>query len=69
VIIPGKVSFVKKEVVTKGRAEAVVHWKELSEIDRTVAMFRHYPEYQSPDSFKNIMKGLIDSGKYRFFME
>ncbi len=24
---------------------------------------------QPPDSFKNIMKGLIDSGKYRFFME
>lgn len=69
VIIPGKVSFVKKEVAAKGRAEAVAHWKELSEIDRTVAMFRHYPEYQSPDSFKNIMKGLIDSGKYRFFME
>lgn len=68
VIIPGKVSFVKKEVAAKGRAEAVAQWKELSEIDRTVAMFRRYPEYQSPDSFKNIMKGLIDSGKYRFFL-
>lgn len=69
VIIPGKVSFVKKEVAAKDRAEAVAQWKELSEIDRTVAMFRRYPEYRSPDAFKNIMKDLIDSGKYSFFME
>jgi len=69
ITIPGKASFIKKEVAAKGRVEAVAQLKELSEIDRTVAMFRRYPEYQSPHSFKNIVKGLIDSGKYRFFME
>ena len=67
--IPEKKSIIKKEVAAKNRDELVVHLKELSEIDRTVAMFRRYPEYQPPDSFKNIMKGLIDSGKYSFFME
>jgi RNA polymerase sigma factor (sigma-70 family) len=64
--IPEKKSIINKEVAAKNRAELVSHLKELSEIDRTVAMFRRYPEYQPPDSFKNIMKGLIDSGKYRF---
>jgi len=67
--IPKKKSFVNKEVAGKNRAEAVAHWKELSEIDRTVAVFRRYPEYRSPDSFTNIVKDLIDSGKYRIFMK
>lgn len=66
---PGTKSFVKKEVAAKLRAEAVAHWQELSEIDRTVAMFRRYPEYQSPDSFTNIVRSLIDSGKYRIFVD
>ena len=60
--------FVKKDEAVKGRAEALAHLKELTEIDRTVSMFRRYPEYQTPDSFTNIVKGFIDSGKYRVFM-
>jgi hypothetical protein len=67
--IPGKKSIVKKEVVAKTRAEVVAHLKELDEIDRTVAMFRRYPEYQSPDSFTNIVKDLVNSRKYRIFIE
>jgi RNA polymerase sigma factor (sigma-70 family) len=64
---PKKKSFVDKESALKNRAEAMAHLKELSEIERTTALFRSYPEYQSPESFKDIVKSLIDSGKYRFF--
>jgi len=64
---PGKKTFIIKEVAAKNRDDAVAHWKELSEIHRTVAMFRRYPEYQSPDSFTNIVRDLVDSGKYKFF--
>ena len=63
-----KKSLVDKKKALKNRAEAMAHLKELSEIERTTALFRSYPEYQSPESFKNIVKDLIDSGKYRFFM-
>ena len=62
---PAKRSFVKKDEAVKGRAEALAHLQELTEIERTVSMFRRYPEYQSPDSFANIVKGLIDSGNYK----
>jgi RNA polymerase sigma factor (sigma-70 family) len=65
--IPAGRPLVKKDGVVKGRAEAVAHLKELSEIDRTAAMFRRYPQYQSPDSFTNIVKDLIRSGKYTLF--
>lgn len=64
-----KRSFVKKEEAAKGRADALAHLKELNKIDRTVSMFRRYPEYQSSDSFMNIVKGLIDSGNYKIFMQ
>lgn len=67
--IPGKKFMVKKEAAAKSRAEVVAHLKELSEIDRTVAMYRRYPEYQSPDSFTNIAKDLIDSRKYSIFIQ
>jgi hypothetical protein len=62
-------TFVKKENASKGRSEAVAHLQELAEIDRTVAMYRHYPEYHTPESFTLIMKDLINSGKYKFFNE
>ena len=65
--VPKRKSFVKKETAAECRAEAVAHWRELSEIDRAVAMFRRYPEYQSPESFTQIVRSLIDSGKYKFF--
>jgi len=42
--------------------------KELSEIERTTTLFRNYPKCRSPESFKNIVKDLVDSGKYRVFM-
>lgn len=61
--------FVKKDEAAKGRAEALAHLQELNEIDRTVSMFRRYPEYQSPESFTNIVKGLIESGNYKIFMQ
>ena len=66
---PLKRSFVKKATAEKGRAEALAYLKELSEIDRTVSMFRRYPEYQSPEAFTNIVKDLIDSGNYKFFVQ
>ena len=61
--------FVKKDEAAKGRAEALAHLQELNEIDRTVSMLRRYPEYQSPDSFTNIVKSLIESGNYKIFMQ
>jgi len=64
-----KRSFVKKGAAAKGRVEALAYLQELTEIDRTVSMFRRYPEYQSPDSFTNIVKSLIDSGNYKIFMQ
>jgi hypothetical protein len=65
---PQKKSFVDKRRALKSRNEAMAYLKELSEIERTTALFRSYPEYQSPESFKDIVKSLINSGKYRFFM-
>jgi hypothetical protein len=62
-------SFVKKGNASKGRSEAVAHLKELDAIDRTVAMYRHYPEYHTPESFTLIMKDLINSGKYKVLSE
>jgi hypothetical protein len=62
-------TFVKKENASKGRSEAVAHLGELAEIDRTVAMYRHYPEYHTPESFTLIMKDLINSGKYKALSE
>ena len=66
---PKKKSILKKELAARNRAEVVAHLEGLSEIDRTVAMFRRYPEYQTPDSFANIVRDLVDSGKYRVFVE
>lgn len=68
-IAPKKKYVVKKKGAVKSRAEAMAHLKELSEIERAAVLFRSYPEYQAPDSFKNIVKNLIDSEKYRIFME
>lgn len=65
---PAPRRIVKMEGIVKRRAEAVAHLKELSGLDRAAAMFRRYPEYQMPDSFKYIVKDLIKSGKYRMFM-
>lgn len=66
-IVPERETIIKKEAATKGRAEVVAHLNELSEIDRTVEMFRRYPEYQSPDSFSHIVRDMIGSGKYMIF--
>lgn len=60
-------TFVKKENASKGRTEAVAHLGELAEIDRTVEMYRRYPEYHTPESFTHIIKDLIHSGKYNVF--
>lgn len=57
-------TFVKKEHASQGRSEVVTQLKELDEIDRTIAMYRHYPEYHSPESFGHIIKNLIRNGKY-----
>lgn len=62
-------SFVKKENASKDRTEAVAHLRELAEIDRTVEMYRRYPEYHTPESFTHIIKLLISSGKYNVFSE
>ncbi len=67
--IPAVRPVVKKDAVVKNRAEAMACLKELSEIDRTAAMFRRYPEHQTPESFKYIVKDLIQSGKYAVFRE
>ncbi|BBO91490.1 RNA polymerase sigma factor [Desulfosarcina ovata] len=67
--IPAMRPVIKRDGVAKGRAEAVAHLNELSEIERTTAMFRRYPEYRSPESFTYIVKDLIRSGKYTMFME
>ncbi|TKB05684.1 RNA polymerase sigma factor [Desulforhopalus sp. IMCC35007] len=56
--------FVKKEKASQGRTEAVTHLRELDEIDRSIAMYRRYPEYHTPESFTHIMKNLISTGKY-----
>lgn len=60
---------VKRDGVVKNRAQAVAHLRELSELERTAAMFRRYPEYQTPESFKHIVKDLIQSGKYSIFQD
>ncbi|MCG8552870.1 MAG: sigma-70 family RNA polymerase sigma factor [Desulfobacterales bacterium] len=62
-------TFVKKKNASKGRSEAVAHLQELAEIDRTVAMYRHYPEYHTPESFTLILKDLINSGKFNVLSE
>ena len=60
-------SFVKKEDAATGRSEAISYLGQLAEIDRTVAMYRRYPGYHTPESFTHIMKELISSGKYTVF--
>jgi len=65
----GKNSIVKKAGVEKSREKLELHLKELSEIDRTVAMYRNYPEYQSPDSFPTIVRDLIKSKQYSLFID
>ena len=67
--IPAILPAIKRDGVVKGRAEAVAYLNELSEIERTAAMFRRYPEYQSPESFTYIVKDLIRSGRYTIFAE
>lgn len=62
-------SFVKRKNVSTGRTEALAHLGELDEIDRTVAMYRRYPEYHTPESFTLIMKDLINSGKFKALSE
>lgn len=63
-----KSSLADREETVKIRTQAMAQLKELSEIERTTILFRHYPKYRSPESFKNIVKDLVDSGKYRVFM-
>jgi len=65
---PQKSSLVDRNEAVKIRTQAVADLKELSEIERTTALFRNYPKYRSPESFKNIVKDLVNSGKYRVFM-
>ena len=60
-------SILKKDVAAKGRAEVMARLDELEEINRTIEIFRNYPQYQSPDSFTHIATGLIGSGKYNVF--
>lgn len=68
-VMPAPRSVVQREGIVKCREKAMTHLQELSEIDRTAAMFRHYPEYRTPESFKYIVKDLIESGKYSIFRE
>lgn len=70
---PGRGADPFKGLVTDGeaaariRSRALAHLRELSEIERTMALFRHYPQYRAPESFQEIVRNLIDSGKYRYF--
>jgi RNA polymerase sigma factor (sigma-70 family) len=68
VMDPQKSSLVDRHEAAKIRTQAMADLKELSEIERTTALFRNYPKYRSPESFKNIVKDLVNSGKYRVFM-
>ncbi|OLQ94533.1 hypothetical protein BIY21_08595 [Vibrio ponticus] len=49
----------------KGRAELLAQLDEFEEIERVIAMFRLYPEYDSPDSFSHIVSNLMESGRYQ----
>ncbi|WED23684.1 RNA polymerase sigma factor [Vibrio sp. JC009] len=60
-------TILRKDVAEKGREALLAHLNEFAEIDRTIEMFRQYPEYQSPESFSHIVSGLIGSGKYNVF--
>jgi hypothetical protein len=59
----------KKESYQRSRSEALMHLKELSEIERVSVLFRSYPENQCPESFKKMVKELIDSGRYGIFIK
>ena len=39
--------------------------KELEEIQRSMVLFRSYPEYSAPDSVVNMVKEMIESKKYK----
>ena len=39
--------------------------KELDELARVTALFRSHPEYSAPDAFVDIVKELVDSGKFQ----
>ncbi|GAK86216.1 RNA polymerase sigma-54 factor RpoN [Vibrio ponticus] len=49
----------------KGRDELLAQLDEFEEIERVIAMFRLYPEYDSPDSFSHIVSNLMESGRYQ----
>ncbi|CAM3714492.1 RNA polymerase sigma factor [Parendozoicomonas haliclonae] len=64
---PKKDTILLKDVAGEGREKLLAHLDELTEIERTIAMLRQYPEYKSPESFSNIISDLIHSGKYNIF--
>jgi RNA polymerase sigma factor (sigma-70 family) len=39
--------------------------KELDELARVTALFRSHPEYSAPENFVDIVKELVDSGKFQ----
>ena len=39
--------------------------KELDELARVTALFRSHPEYSAPNTFVDIVKELVDSGKFQ----
>jgi len=64
-IDPNNLQFVGERCHAKINSTVKDHLNELEEIERTMALFRSYPEYSAPESVVNIVKEMIDTKKYK----
>jgi len=65
VIDPENLLFADHPCYAKKNGQAMNRLQELDQLVRVTALFRSYPEYAAPEAFVEIVKKLMDSGRFQ----
>ena len=63
-IDPERLFYVDRETCSGGQPDILDRLQGLDEIERVATLFRTYPESDTPASFLELVKGLLDSGQH-----
>ena len=65
VIDPENLLFADHSCHAKKTGQAITQLEELDELARVTALFRSQPDYAAPEAFSEIVKKLMDSGRFQ----
>ncbi|MDY6952947.1 MAG: sigma-70 region 4 domain-containing protein, partial [Thermodesulfobacteriota bacterium] len=64
-----KLHFAGRPCHDQGAPDVREPLNELEEMVRVITLFRSYPHYAAPGSFRTLVKDLIDSGRYKILTD